>query len=231
MWAVLPIKNLANVKTRLASVLSPAERTALFRCMVHDVLAAVTAVQALDGVLVVTRDLDMQRTAAGFGVRVLQETANDGHSAAVARAASWLSAQGEGGMMQIPGDIPTVTAEDLSDVLAAHDSGYRRAFTIVPSLDHDGSNCVVCTPPDCMELKFGRDSFRRHVDSAHAAGIPCRIVERPGIALDIDNPSDLARLAATPGDTRTHRFLEESGIGRRVLGAPPKIGSPERGVA
>ncbi len=216
MWAVLPIKNLANVKTRLASVLSPAERRALFYCMVQDVLSAVTAVQALDGVLIVTRDPDIQRVAAEFGVYVLRESANEGHNAAVARAASWLSARGEGGFMQIPGDIPTVTAEELSDVLTVHGRERQRAFTIVPSLDYDGSNCVVCTPPDLIELKFGPDSFRRHVDSAHAARIACRIIKRPGIALDIDSPVDLARLATTPGDTRTHRFLEESGISRRV---------------
>jgi 2-phospho-L-lactate guanylyltransferase len=231
MWAVLPIKNLANVKTRLAPVLSPAERTALFRCMVHDVLSAVTAVQALGGVLIVTGDPDIQQIAAGFGAYVLQETANDGHSAAVARAASWLSARGESGLMQVPGDIPTVTAEELSDVLAAHGADDQRAFTIVPSLDHDGSNCVVCTPPDCMELEFGRDSFRRHVERARAAGIPCRIVERPGIALDVDNPSDLARLAATSGETRTHRFLEESGIGRRILRVQSDVKPPERKLA
>lgn len=218
MWAVLPIKNLANVKTRLASVLSPAERSALFRCMVHDVLSAVTAVQVLGGVLIVTRDPDIQRVAAEFGAHVLQEAANEGHNAAIALAASWLSARGEGGFMQIPGDIPTVTAEELSDVLATHGGEHQRAFTIAPSLDYDGSNCVVCTPPDLIELKFGPDSFRRHVASAHAAGIACQIIKRPGIALDIDSPFDLARLAATLGDTRTHRFLEESGIGRRVLG-------------
>jgi 2-phospho-L-lactate/phosphoenolpyruvate guanylyltransferase len=131
---------------------------------------------------------------------------------------SWLSARGESGLMQIPGDIPTVTAEELSDVLVLHGSVHQRAFTIVPSFDYDGSNCIVCTPPDLIKLKFGNDSFRQHVDSAHAAGFPCRIIERPGIALDIDKPSDLARVAATPGDTRTHRFLEESGIGARVLG-------------
>lgn len=231
MWAVLPIKNLANVKTRLASVLSAAERRALFRCMVHDVLSAVTAVRALDGVLVVTREPDIQQIAAGLGAHVLQEAANDGHSAAVARAASWLSAQGESGMMQIPGDIPTVAAEELSDVLVAHGAGNQRAFTIVPSLDHDGSNCVVCTPPDIVELKFGPDSFRRHVERARAAGIPCRVVERPGIALDIDTPSDLARLAATPGDTRTHRFLAQSGIGKRILQVRSEIEPSERKLA
>lgn len=231
MWAVLPVKNLADVKTRLAPVLSPAERSALFLCMVRDVLAVAAAVRAVDGVLIVTRDPRMQQIAAEFGASVLQEAADDGHSAAVARAASWLSARGESGFMQIPGDIPAVTVEELSDVLAVHGGEQPRAFTIVPSRDHGGSNCIVCTPPDLMVLQFGPDSFRRHVASARAAGIPCRIVERPGIALDIDHPVDLARLAASPGNTRTHRFLEESGIGKRVLGIPSDRGLPQRRLA
>lgn len=122
MWAVLPIKNLENVKTRLAPSLSLPERIELFRCMVHDVVAAVTAVPALDGVLVVTRDPDIQRLATTFGARVLEESRNDGHNIAVARATFWLSARGETGLMQIPGDIPTVTSAELSHVLAVHGS-------------------------------------------------------------------------------------------------------------
>lgn len=218
MWAVLPIKNLENVKTRLSPSLSLPERIELFHCMVHDVIAAVSAVSVLNGVLVVTRDQHIKRLARMFGAQILEETRNDGHDVAVARAALWLSASGAKGFMQIPGDIPTVTPDELAEVIAVHASSQRsRAFTISPSHDYGGSNCIICTPPDLIPLKFGEDSFRRHLASARAAGIETRVVERPGIALDIDNPKDIACLATTPGNTRTHRFLDESGIGQRVL--------------
>jgi 2-phospho-L-lactate guanylyltransferase len=224
MWAVLPIKNLENVKSRLAPSLSLPERVELFRSMVEDVIFAVSRVPAFDGILVVTRDPDIQALAASFGASVLKESSNDGHDMAVFRAARWLLARGHTGLMQLPGDIPTVTPDELSDVLAVHSRAQtpRHTFTISPSHDYGGSNCVVCSPPDVVSLKFGEDSFRRHLTRARLAGVESRVVEHPGIALDIDNPKDLARLAAMPGTTRTHRFLDHTGIGRRVIESIPR---------
>ncbi len=218
MWAVLPVKNLSDVKQRLAGALEQDERTALFRCMVEDVLDAVLAVEALDGVLVVTRDAEVRALVEDRGAFVLEEPANEGHTAAVARAARRLAAEGQEGLMQIPGDIPLVSPDELSAVLAAHGDGGRedRAFTITPAHDRRGSNCVVLTPPDLIDLKFGDDSFEPHLASARAAGVTPRIVEQPGIALDVDFPEDLARLAALSADTRTHRFLAQSGIAARL---------------
>lgn len=218
MWAVLPVKNLTDVKQRLAGALNPEERAGLFRCMVEDVLDAVLGVETLDGVLVVTRDPEVRDLVEGRGAFVLEEPANEGHTTAVARAAHRLCAEGQEGLMQIPGDIPMVTSAELSAVLAAHGGsrGEAQAFTITPSHDRRGSNCVILTPPDLIDLKFGDDSFEPHLASARAAGVEPRIVEQPGIALDIDFPEDLARLAAIEADTRTHRFLARSGIGARL---------------
>jgi 2-phospho-L-lactate/phosphoenolpyruvate guanylyltransferase len=218
MWAVVPVKSLKNVKTRLAACLSPTERIGLCRCMVEDVIASVSAVPELNGVLVVSRDPDIKLLAAAYHASVLEQNGDEGHDAAVAGAAAWLVERGEDGLMQIPGDIPTVTSSELSEVLAAHGRAEKAnlVFTISPSHDYGGSNCIVCSPPDLIPLKFGPDSFRRHLASAHSAGLEIKIIERPGIALDIDYPEDLDRLLVTPRNTRTHQFLAESGIGRRI---------------
>lgn len=218
MWAVVPVKSLKDVKTRLASCLSPSERVQLFRCMVEDVFEALSSVQELNGILVVSRDPDIKRLATAYHATVLEQNIDGGHDAAIAGAAAWLVERGEDGFMQIPGDIPTVTSTELSEVLAMHGNvkNANRVFTISPSHDFGGSNCIVCSPPDLIPLRFGPDSFRRHLASARSAGLEIKIIERPGIALDIDYPEDLDRLLMSPGNTRTHQFLAESGIGRRI---------------
>lgn len=218
MWAVVPVKSLKDVKTRLASCLSPSERAQLFRCMVEDVLAALSSVPGLNGSLVVSRDPDIKQLANACNATVLEQSIDGGHDAAVADAVAWLIKRGEDGFMQIPGDIPTVTSGELSEVLATHgnEKNAKRVFTISPSHDFGGSNCIVCSPPDLIPLRFGPDSFRRHLASARLAGLEIRIIERPGIALDIDYPEDLERLLMSPGSTRTHQFLSQSGIGRRI---------------
>ena len=42
-WAILPVKEMAGAKQRLAPLLSPEERVGLMQVMLRDVLAAVLA--------------------------------------------------------------------------------------------------------------------------------------------------------------------------------------------
>lgn len=224
MWAVLPVKDLGNAKTRLAPSLSLAERAQLCLCMVQDVMTAVSAVSAITGLLVVTRDRQVAQFVENLGARVLDEAPTDGHSGAVRRAAHWLFRRGESGILAIPGDIPTVAPAELSRFVASHnrEHGVNGAITIAPSRDRDGTNCILGTPPDLTPFLFGKDSFRRHIAAAHGLGMGVQIVEEPGIALDIDDPHDLAELAGMPGNTRTHSFLVTSGISRRVGCVTPR---------
>ena len=46
-WAILPVKEMAGAKQRLAPLLSPEERIALMQMMLRDVLAALSAAQGL----------------------------------------------------------------------------------------------------------------------------------------------------------------------------------------
>lgn len=216
MWAVLPVKNLQNVKTRLAPALSTSERVELFRVMLHDVLSALIEVREIERTVVVTRDPEVRQIATKFNALTLKEMSNDGHTAAVGRAAQWVTSRGADGLLQVPGDIPGVTPHELANVLAVHRAKPSRAFTISPSHDYGGSNCVVCTPPDVIKLSFGDDSFRGHMRAARSAGVEYSIVEHPGIALDIDNPQDLVKFMELSSSTHTHRFLSLSGLGRRV---------------
>jgi 2-phospho-L-lactate guanylyltransferase len=47
IWAVVPVKDIRDAKQRLASVLAPHERAALFRAMLHDVLSALSGAEGL----------------------------------------------------------------------------------------------------------------------------------------------------------------------------------------
>jgi 2-phospho-L-lactate guanylyltransferase len=184
--------------------------------MLHDVLTSLVEVREIERVLVITCDPQVVELTTRFNVSVLNEESDSGHTAAVGRAAQWLMSRGADGLLQVPADIPGVTPRELADVLAVHHSKRGPAFTISPSHDHGGSNCVVCSPPNVIDLSFGIDSFRRHMSIACAAGVECSIVERSGIALDIDSPQDVANFLALKSSTHTHRFLSASGIGRRV---------------
>ncbi|HUC69786.1 MAG TPA: 2-phospho-L-lactate guanylyltransferase [Stellaceae bacterium] len=209
LWAVVPVKERDRAKERLAPLLPADTRQALALAMLEDVLSALAAVEGLAGLVVVTVDLAARRLALRYGARVVEDGARDGHTGAVTAAARLLAAEGHGGMLTLPGDIPLVTADEIGQVVVAHRPA--PSFTIVPSHDEGGSNAVLLSPPDAVPLRFGVDSFFPHLRAAEAQGIRPTVLRLSGIALDIDNPEDLAAFLRTPSQTQTRALLDERG--------------------
>lgn len=220
IWAVVPVKDTAGAKQRLAPVLPPRQRQALALAMLEDVLAALAAVPALAGRIVVTTDKAAAALAERYGCLVQTEGAAAGHTGAVTAATRHLAAAGRGGMLTVPGDIPLVTAAEIGELLAAHRPA--PSFTIAPSHDERGSNAIVMSPPDAVPLAFGDDSFSPHLAAAHARGIAPTVLRLPGIALDIDNPADLAHFAGLGSRTRAGLWLATNPEWRDAM--PPHAG-------
>jgi 2-phospho-L-lactate/phosphoenolpyruvate guanylyltransferase len=219
IWAVVPVKELAGAKQRLSSCLSPQERRALATVMLEDVLAVVSAVRELAGILVVTVDPVATSLAVRYRARIVTEGARDGHTGAVRAAGRLLAREGREGMMTMPGDIPRLLSSEIAATLASHRPA--PAFTIVPAHDDLGSNTIVCSPPDAVPLRFGEDSFYPHLEASRKRGIDPLVVRQPGIGMDIDNPVDLVAFLrmSPPVPTRTFAFLEQSSIAGRLLAA------------
>ncbi len=205
LWAVVPVKERDRAKERLAPLLAPDLRRALVLAMLEDVLAALASAAGLAGIVVVTVDPQARQLALRFGARIVEDGARDGHTGAVTAAARVLAAEGCG-MLTLPGDIPLVTALEISQLIAAHRPA--PSFTIVPSHDEGGSNAVLMSPPDAVPLRFGIDSFFPHLRAAEAVGIRPTVLRLPGIALDIDNPEDLAAFLRIASQTQTRALLD-----------------------
>ena len=224
--AVIPIKQLEDAKQRLSGLLNPNERKLLFQAMVDDVLTAVEACTYIDNIVVVTNDQAVAELARGFGAEIRPEPEPPGLIEAVTETGKQLAAEGVECMLFLPGDVPLVTPEELEVVLEGFGMSGKPEFMIVPASDLGGSNCVACSPPDCMSFGFGIDSFRKHLALARDRGIDPQVTKLPGIGLDIDTPSDISELMAeielsTEGQGArsgysTVRLLEEIGIKQRL---------------
>jgi 2-phospho-L-lactate/phosphoenolpyruvate guanylyltransferase len=218
IWAVIPVKETAAAKERLADAVPRHLRPGLALAMLEDVLAAVAKTlhqgpRGLAGIAVVTLDPAVQALAQRYGARILTDEARSGHTAAVTAAARTLAAEGRAGMLQMPGDIPLVSADEISLLLAL-----RRAapsFTIAPSHDDFGSNAVLVCPPAAVPLCFGDDSFFPHLRTAQACGIKPLIVRQHGIGLDIDRPDDIWAFAQLRSHTRAQAYLERHVLTQR----------------
>jgi 2-phospho-L-lactate guanylyltransferase len=213
--AAVPVKDLANAKERLISILSPAERQELARAMLEDVLNALCRAP-LDWVLLVTRDPQVIELARSFTVSVLPEEANRGHTEAVTLAQRHALTSGADSFLTIPGDVPLVTAEEIAALLSAASPGPGALF--VPSRSGLGTNGAFLTPPEIMPLKFGEPSFANHLIAARARGIDPIVLPFAGLGLDIDGPEDLSELIERGEKSRAGRLLRELGVAARSKG-------------
>jgi 2-phospho-L-lactate guanylyltransferase len=214
--AAVPVKDLVNAKQRLVPALSPAERRELAQAMLGDVLEALVA--ALPGsVVVITTDAEVQALARAAGAECWIESANRGHTAAVAFAQEQAAARGLARFLTIPGDVPCVTADEVATLCGALDEAPGVVF--VPSRSGLGTNAALLAPPGAMPLTFGEPSFANHLAAARAAGLSPRVLELPGIGLDVDAPDDLAVLLERGPHTRSARLLRGFPSGAQRAGA------------
>ncbi|HEV8440873.1 MAG TPA: 2-phospho-L-lactate guanylyltransferase [Methylomirabilota bacterium] len=213
----VPVKDLVNAKQRLIPLLTAAERRALVRAMLEDVLRALATVVP-GAVSVVTSDAEVMDLARGHGAACLVESANRGHTEAVAFAQRRASESGAERFLTIPGDVPCVTAAEVTAVLDALGSSRGAAF--VPSVSGFGTNAALLVPPDLMPLKFGEPSFDNHLQSARERGLSPVVLDLPGLGLDIDAPEDLPLLLERGPATRSAALLGGWSVRTRLARQP-----------
>jgi 2-phospho-L-lactate/phosphoenolpyruvate guanylyltransferase len=114
-------------------------------------------------------------------------------------------------MLTLPGDIPLVSPSDVEHLLKSHRE--IPGFIIVPARDERGSNAIVCSPADLVPLRFGADSFFPHLVAARERGVNPNTVYLPRIALDIDEPEDVAEFMKIRSATRARALLGGGRLG------------------
>jgi 2-phospho-L-lactate guanylyltransferase len=213
---LIPVKNLANAKQRLAAVADQASRTELARAMLADVLTAVAAWQNRPEIGIVSSDPFAFDLAHHFDFEIIPDDANRGETDAIEMATRLCEARGIDSTLVIPADIPLIQAWELEAILRASPS---EGTVLVPASDGRGTNAAWRRPAGLFPLLFGNDSFKPHLAAARATLKPCVILSFRGIGLDIDNPSDLKELAAAEGATRSQQLVRQWDLSEFPLAA------------
>lgn len=201
---LVPVKNLANAKQRLGSVLSPRERQDLAQAMCTDVLKTLAAWSGRPAVTVVTSDPFARETAGSCGFDVIADNFNPGETGAIEMATAICRERGVDHTLVIPADIPLIEPAELQKIV---DSAPARGAVLVPDAAGRGTNAALRAPADLFPLRFGNDSFLPHLASAKATGLPCVVLELSGIALDVDRPEDLRELAYAAGEREAQKLV------------------------
>jgi 2-phospho-L-lactate guanylyltransferase len=206
---LVPVKNLASAKQRLAAVLDPPSRTRLAQAMLHDVLATLHGWKGRPQVAVVTGDPYAVDLAQEYRFEIIPDPDNPGETGAIEMATRISVERGADSTLVIPADIPLMQAWELEEVMK---HAPAQGSVLVPAANGRGTNAAFRRPANLFPLRFGNDSFQPHRAAAQATGKPCVVLNLPGIAVDVDNPADLQQLVSTPGETRAQRLAR--GLGR-----------------
>jgi len=199
--AIIPVKPFTDGKARLAPVLSPESRAALCQRLFEHVLDIACATKSLEEILVVSADETARVIAEGRGASALTEPTPEpgpaGLNSALALGCEQALTHLFSTILILPADLAFVTTAEIGAMVAA---GSARSPTMVIAADEagDGTNALLLSPPDLIGFSFGAASFEAHLKAARAKRVDPVIIERPGLAFDVDAPDDLARIA--------HRF-------------------------
>lgn len=210
-WALVPLKASASAKSRLAAVLDREQRRRLFFALAERVIQALHDSRNIDGVAVATSSPEVAEFATSLHAMSIMQKADNGMSPALESALQTLQAMRPERVLMVPGDLPLISARAVNAVCDSMTSGEQAV--LVPDRRHEGTNALLCSPPQVLTPRFGHSSFARHLGAARAVGVATRVVEIEDLALDLDRADDLDYL-------RSHA-AERS----RLLLAPPSEAS------
>jgi len=201
--AVVPAKALVGAKSRLLPFLPREAVEKLCLAMLADVVEALRGVPQLARVAVVTPDETVAEAARAAGAEVMLRP-EPGLNPAIEAAAAAFAPGPDDAVLVVLGDVAGASSAELARLLAALPG---RGVALAASRD-GGSAALLRRPRDVIAAGFGPDSAREHRERAARAGVPCVELALPSLAIDVDEPEDLAALRASGGaGPRTRALL------------------------
>ncbi len=185
--ALIPVKALNEVKSRLAPYLTQYQREELVLTMLHHVVHVLLDCRELERVSVVSPDSRVLDHVRRWGAYALPEE-QAGHNPALLAAARREKAIGISALLTISADLPLLQPDDITRMFAA-----LRHYDIVlaPSQEGTGTNAVLMRPPLALPYVFGLNSLQRYQEEAAWRELLTTQVKRSGLALDVDTIKDL----------------------------------------
>ena len=188
-WVIVLVKDLDSAKQRLGTVLDPKARRAL---ALRNAERAVRAAAAGDHRIVVAGSEEVKAIAERLGVEALLEPKQEGQNVAAARGIAHALENGARSVLLLSSDLPLVTQQALRNFLEVARKVAVPAAVSASALGRGGTNALYLNPPDAIALHFGADSLAAFRADAEAKGVNFLVQKSDALALDLDEPADLA---------------------------------------
>jgi 2-phospho-L-lactate/phosphoenolpyruvate guanylyltransferase len=181
--ALIPLKRRGQRKSRLAGVLTSADRQRLVHTMFIRVLNAVCASRSVTQVAV----LSAEPLPVMAGVQLCRDEGR-GLNAELSAAHAQLRTLGIRQLLVLPADLPTLTAADIDAFVSA---GRTSGFALAPDGSGGGTNGIYLGDVEEFAFQFGEGSGQKHLREALRLGLGQQVLRAPGFEFDVDLPADL----------------------------------------
>jgi 2-phospho-L-lactate/phosphoenolpyruvate guanylyltransferase len=207
IFAIVPVKRFENAKSRLAKVLSSAERIKLCELLLYDTLNTLKKASMISDVILVSSDVRAEKIAKGYEVRFLKENTDTGVNAAVALADDYCSEARATATIVIPQDLPLLLPGDI-DRICESSREYEKCLVICPSHRYDGSNALLRKPSMLLQTHYDDNSYQTHLKLAREIGANIRVVLSQRIMTDLDTVEDIQKLIKESSTHKAVRYLK-----------------------
>lgn len=186
--AIVPVKPLAESKSRLAGVLDENERVALTRKLLERTLLKLTRARGITRVVVISRDESILEIARKFGAFAILET-NANLNDALEQARRVCIANGARALLIVPADLPKLRVRDIENIIALGEPAPR--VVIAPAARDGGTNALLLNPAHDFVFQFGENSFAKHMEQIEGSKYQIARYESDTVSFDVDVPEDL----------------------------------------
>lgn len=216
IYAIIPVNQFANAKTRLSPFLTPEERKNLLKAMLKDI--ATTLKPIVDKIIIISKDEEVLAFAEELGLttiieedhkpKALKEGVDDNSALnkALKQAMKWCRKKTRK-VIILPSDIPLIGKTNIKLLI---DQSKNLDFIIVPSKG-GGTNALIIKPLS-IDMKFGGFSFKKHIAEAKKKRIGPLVHDSFYMALDVNTTEDLGEIMIHGNGTETKRYLQSLGI-------------------
>ena len=185
--AIIPVKTFSNAKSRLD--LPNEKKEQLCKLMFEEVLHTISISNAIDSIIVVSKDQKVFDIAKKFNVVEIEDNNESGVNNAVSLADNYLSENAFDASIVFPQDIPFMKTQDIDFLLQFQNS--PTCALIVPSRKFDGTNALLRMPTNLMETHYDEDSYKIHLTVGKENTKNTSLVFVKRILMDIDDNDDL----------------------------------------
>jgi 2-phospho-L-lactate guanylyltransferase len=190
---VIPMKDAAQSKTRLALAMTPAQRRRMSLALFRRALDFFAVQFPEFDRLVVTSSPRIAGMARDCGAASLMEQGSSGLNRAVSAAFQWARRAGYVRLLVVPADIPVWLRSEVAELFEAGES-----HAVVIARAHDGGTnglLINLIQAGGFEFRYGKNSAQRHAESAEAVALDAVTRTWPFLSRDIDTADDCLLLS------------------------------------